>query len=114
MHDSLVVRCCQSARHFHCVLDSLPLTEWTPAQTVAERLSFEQFRHYVGRALGGSNVIDGDDVGVIEGGGRARFLLEATQAIGIVGIGSGQDFDGYVAPEPGIASTVHLAHAAGA
>jgi hypothetical protein len=30
-----------------------------------------------------ANVVNGDDVGVIEGGGGARFVLKAAQAVGI-------------------------------
>ena len=45
---------------------------------------------------------------------RARFLLEALQALGIGRERRGQDLDGDVATEPRVAGAIDLAHPAGA
>ena len=43
---------------------------------------------------------------------RAGFLLEAAQAVTIVGQGTRQDFDGDVALQPRVACAVNFAHTA--
>jgi hypothetical protein len=43
------------------------------------------------------NVVDGENVGVIERGGRSRFLLEAVEAFRIGRERGRQNFDGHVA-----------------
>ena len=49
---------------------------------------------------------------MIERGGRARFLLEPAQPIGVTGERRRQDLDGDVAAEPRVARAIDLAHAA--
>ena len=51
---------------------------------------------------------------MIQGGDGARFLLETPQTIAIASERFRQDLDRYVTVEPGIASTIHFAHTAGA
>jgi hypothetical protein len=58
------------------------------------------------------DIEDRKDVGVIQRGGCARFLFEPLQAIPIGAEAGRQDFDGDVAPEPGVPCAIHLAHAA--
>ena len=59
-----------------------------------------------------TNIVHRENVRVIERGGRASLLLEATQPIGIRGEGRREDLDGHVAPEAWIARAIHLTHAA--
>ena len=80
----------------------------------AEGFAFEEFGDDVVGAVGLADVVDGDDVGMIEGGDGAGFLFEAAEAVGIVGEGGGKDFQGDVAEEAGVAGAVDFAHAAGA
>ena len=61
----------------------------------------------------GAEVEDREDVGVVERRGRARFLLEARQPLG-VGDARRHDLDRDVAAKPRVAGAVDLAHAAGA
>ena len=56
--------------------------------------------------------IDRRDVGVIERGERLGFLLKAPEAVAIPRELGGEDLDGDVAFQPGVARTVHLAHTA--
>jgi hypothetical protein len=51
---------------------------------------------------------------MIEGGRRARFLLESAQALGVAAYVGGKDFDRDIATEPRASSAVDLAHAAAA
>jgi hypothetical protein len=56
--------------------------------------------------------IDVRDVRVIERGQQTRLTLEPDQPIRVARERGGQDLDRDVAPEPAVAATVHLAHAA--
>jgi hypothetical protein len=53
--------------------------------------------------------VDGEDVGVIERGDRARLLLEPAESLRVGGLG-GKDLQGDVAPQPGITRPVDLTH----
>ena len=50
---------------------------------------------------------------MLEEAGRPRLLLEPAQPVGVLRDGLGQDLDGDVAAEAGVAGAVDLAHAAG-
>ena len=60
-----------------------------------------------------ADVIHRQDVGMVQRGGRARFLFEPMQAIRVSTEGGRHDFDGHVAREARVVSFVDLAHAAG-
>ncbi len=59
-----------------------------------------------------ADVVDGQNIGMVQRGGGARFLLEASEALGIGGHRGRKDLDRYVAPEPRIARAIDLAHPA--
>jgi hypothetical protein len=61
-----------------------------------------------------TDVVDGEDVGMVQRRGGAGFLLEAAQALGVPGEGCRQNLYGDVAPETRIARAIDLAHAPGA
>jgi len=82
-------------------------------EAAAKRLSFEQLRDDVRRSLVRAEVVDRRDVRVVEDSGRARFLLEALEAIGVLGERRGKDFDRDLAAEAGVLRAVHLAHPPG-
>jgi hypothetical protein len=58
----------------------------------------------------GAQFVYRDQVGVVEGAGGARFLLEAAQALLVSRDGRRQHLYGDVAVEVQIAGTVHFAH----
>ena len=62
-------------------------------------------------ALGGLDLVDGDDVGVVESGDRARLLLEAGAAGLVRQPVCRQDLDRDLAAEARVAGAVDLAHA---
>ena len=59
-----------------------------------------------------ADVVDAEDIGMIERGDGAGFLLETPQAVGIGGEGGGQNLDGDVASQALIAGAVNFAHSA--
>ena len=65
-----------------------------------------------GASASRADVVHGEDVRVVQRRGRAGFLLESMEAIGVGRECAGQDLDRHVTPEPRIARTVDLAHAA--
>ena len=98
---------------------SISLANWKrlALERRAEGLAFEEFADDVLLAALDAEVVDGDDVGVVEGSDGAGFALEAGAEIGG---GSGrtrrrglaENFDRDVAIEAGVAGAVDLAHAA--
>ena len=81
-------------------------------QQVAQGLAFHPFHGDERHAGLMADVMDGQDVGMVQGGSRLGFPLEATQAISIVGETGWEDFDRDPAIEAGIECAVHLTHAA--
>jgi hypothetical protein len=59
----------------------------------------------------GADIVDGEDVGVVEGAGGAGLLLEPAEVVA-VGDLRGEDLDGHLAVETGIVGPVDLTHAA--
>ena len=84
------------------------------AQNGAKSLTVEQLADHVGRAVVLAEVMDAENIGMIERGDGAGFLLETAQAIGIGGEGGRKNFDGDIASETLIAGAVNLAHSASA
>jgi hypothetical protein len=69
------------------------LDRQTREELVAKRLAFEEFGHEVRRYLVRADVVDGDDVRMVERGGGARSVFEASQPIGIGGERRRQNLD---------------------
>ena len=80
----------------------------------AQRLAVEQLGDHVRLPVGGADVVDRDDVGIVERRGGARLLLEAVQPVGVGGEVGRQHLDGDVAVEAVVAGAIDLAHPAGA
>ncbi len=125
MHDALFVRTRQAVSNLDRVIDGLAdressgrarrTTRSRPSrEPLAQRLSFEQLRDDVGRPVVRADVVDREDVGMVQRGGRPCLLFKAAKAIGVGRESSGQHFDGHIARETGIARPIDLAHPAGA
>src|SRR4029453_15098038 len=65
----------------------------------SQTLPFETFADEEGRPSVLPNVVHSENVRVIKSPGRARFLLESTESIGIAGKVGQTHFDRHVAPE---------------
>ena len=82
------------------------------SNSLAEGFAFQQLHDGEGLALLGSIVVDGEDVGMREGGHDLGLALEAGQPGRILGKLRGQDLDGDVAIESRVAGPIDFAHAA--
>jgi len=67
-----------------------------------------------GSPPGLADLVDRDDVGMVQGGGRPGFLGEAAETIRAGGERLGQELDGDVAVQVVVAGAIDLAHAPGA
>src|SRR5437773_7115376 len=103
---------CQSASDLDTVFHRLARGKGARAQALPQRLPFEQLLDGVGRILVCPKIVHRDDIGMVELACGARFLLEASQPVGVLGEGFWQHFDGDLATQPGVARAVHLAHPA--
>jgi hypothetical protein len=63
--------------------------------------------------FGRLDLVDGDDVGVVEGGGGAGLLDETGAASRVREVLGGKDLDRHLAPQPRVAGAVDLAHPPG-
>lgn len=66
MYDAVVVRCRQCVGDLDAVVDGLANRKRAALQCVTQRLASEQFGDEVRRAVEGSELVDGEDVGMIE------------------------------------------------
>ena len=83
-------------------------------QHLTQRLALDELHADVGLGLGLTEIVDGDDGGMIECGGRACFELEPPQAFGVVRQLGRQQLQRDVTIELGVVREIDLAHAAGA
>ena len=83
-------------------------------EQIAECLAVEELRDHVGGLAVLAYVIDGQDVRVIERGGRKGLLLESTKPIGVGGKGRRQHLDGDLVAEPAVGGPIDPAHSASA
>ena len=82
MNDALLMRGREAVGDLNRVVGDLAHRQ-RGQQLLSQGLAFEQlFDDERGRALA-ADVVDGEDVRVIERGGRERFLLEPAQPIGV-------------------------------
>lgn len=74
----------------------------------------QQFGNDIGRALVHAYVVNGNDVGMIQQGGRAGFQFEPAQTVAVLRHRWFQYFNGDVAPQAVIGGAINLAHSSGA
>ena len=61
-----------------------------------------------------SQIVDGRDARVVEGGHRLCLAVKTRDSLWIAGVRVGQDFDGHPAIQLRVLGEVHLAHTTGA
>ena len=85
-------------------------------QDVAQGVAVDVFHDDVGDgagfALGFSGVVDGDDGGVVQGGGVLGFAAEPGLEGGVAGEVGAEHLDRHVPAQAKVTATVHLGHAA--
>src|SRR6185369_16318683 len=80
----LFMRRGQSSDYLLRVIDCLAQRKLARVQTIAQFFALEHFSHDARRTVMSSDVIDGEDVGMIERGGGAGFLRKPLQTILII------------------------------
>src|SRR5262249_5592678 len=83
VHDSLRVRGGEARACLDRIVDRLAWGNRAAREHLADILAVEELRHDVGKSVSGSEVVDREDVRMIELSGRARFLLETAETIGV-------------------------------
>jgi hypothetical protein len=94
------------------VVDGFADRKRAALQCVAQRFAGEQFRDEVRRAVKGSELVDGEDVGMVECRSGLGFLLEALETVGVAGKKRRQNFDRDFTLQGWIAGAIDLAHSA--
>ena len=112
MDDALGVGSGESGRDLLRVVDHAADRQGAAPEDRPQLPAFEQLGHDERRTLMGADVVDGQDIGVIQRRGRARFLLESLKARLVRGHFTRQDFDRDIPPEPAVVGAVDLTHAA--
>ena len=70
----------------------------------------QQLGDDVGRAIVLADMKDRNNIGMVQRGSSLGFLLKAAETLVIARPVFGQDFDGYVALQRGVAGTINFAH----
>ena len=112
MDDVPLVRGGEPASDLRRVIERLARRYRTLPNPRAQRFAFEQLRNDVVESAFVADVVDGQDVRMVEHAGRARFLLETAQRIGVGRKIARQNFDRDVALQARVLRAIHLAHAA--
>ena len=86
----------------------------TAGDHVLEGDAVEELHDEEGAAVVLADVVDGADVGMIQGGGRLGFAAETLQRLGILREIFGEEFEGHEAAEARVLGLVDDTHAAAA
>ena len=81
---------------------------------IFQRGAFQKFHGDKGLALFLANVVNGADVGMVQGRRRLRLPLETRQRLCVFGYIVGQKFQRHEAVQPGVFSFIDNAHATAA
>ena len=111
MRDAAGVGGGETRAHLHRQLNRLAGSQGAPVEPRAQGLALQHFEDDVGDPILGADVVDGQDVGMIEGGHRPGLLLEAAEAVGARRAIGGDDLDRHLSPQSRVAGTVDLSHA---
>src|SRR5712692_9495030 len=112
MRDAFRVSGLQGVGDLDTQLQQLAGREGLGGDAVLQRLPFQKLHDDEGPAFIFADVVDGADVGVVEGGGGARFALEALERLAIARKLLGQKLQGDAAAEARVFGLVNHAHAA--
>ena len=114
MHDAVAMGLLQCLGNLNPVLQRLLERQRTFFQPIGERLAVEQFHDQIVGSILFADVVEMADVRVAQSRNRFGFALKARFQIRIGRKMRGQDFDGDIPAEPGVARAVDFAHASGA
>jgi hypothetical protein len=105
MDDALLVRCRETTANLDRIVEDLLERQRAVSENLAQRPAFEPFRNDEWRSLMGADFMNREDIGMIQRGCSAGFLIEPPEPIGVVREDGGQNFDGDMAPEARIMGT---------
>src|SRR5207249_7433943 len=114
MHNAFCVCGGQPVCNLHPELNRLTQRQGASPQALAQSFSFQKLSYQIGRSVMSSHLKDRENVGMTESGDGFGLNLEALQAVRFGRQQLGQNLDGDVAIQAGIAGAVDLAHTAGA
>src|SRR5271170_5015863 len=114
MNDAMVMSCDQALYDLKGVIDSMPSRQCAFRQPRAQSFTVQQFANNVRRSVVETDIIDGDDVGMIESGCGAGFQFEAAETIGIAAGTGTNEFQGNIAAQPLVTGPIDFAHRSGA
>ena len=112
VHDPFVVGSREALGDLYGVVDDLARRQESAVEHGAEAFALEKLGDEEWGTFVVSDVVDGQNVGMVQRGYRLRFLLEAAEAIGVAGEGFGQNLQSDVAVEARVAGAVDLPHSA--
>ena len=112
MDDPLPVRGRQRGGDLRAVTQYVVGRQRASLEPRRQRLAFEVFHDQEVDAILVADIEQRTDVRMGQGRDRSRLSIEAPPPLGVGGILRGKDLDRDVAPEPGIAGAIDLAHSA--
>src|ERR1700680_897730 len=110
MNDFSLVCGGKAACDLQGIVRGLPHWDWTFFQTLAEVFPLEQFGDNIGHTAFEADVVNGEDVRVVEGGGSPRLLFAAPQMIRIVAGSRPNQLQRDIAAQPFVARAKDFAH----
>ena len=114
MHDSPGVRCVQCIDDLDAELQHLLGLHRLARDTLLQRLALQQLHDNELLAFVLANVVDGANIGMIQGGGGTGLAPKALQRLGVAGKLLGQELEGDHTAQAHILGLVDHSHAAAA
>ena len=114
VHDARLVGRLEPGRQALRQLQPLSQSQGPAFEAFLQGFAFEQLEHQVGLPVDLPEVVNGAQIGVVEGASGARLAAEAFERASLFGRPLRQEFDGHLATEPGIGRQVDDPHAAAA
>ena len=112
VNDAGLVRLRERIRQLAGDLKGLLQRRSSASQQLPECRAFDELHHDEELAVELPDVVDGDDAGVIQGGRRSCFVLEAPDGARVRERLDAENFDGDLAAELRVSCPIDLAHAA--
>src|SRR5271157_3752165 len=95
VHDAFAVRHVERIADLDTDIDDLVQRKRVPVDLLVQALAFQQLHGDEALAVAFLDSIDGADVGMVQGRGGARLLLEALQGVGVLLEIPGQELQGH-------------------
>jgi len=114
VHNAAGMRGIECVGHFDGQVEQALQFERTSVERMLQGAAGQILHHDEQAAFMLANLMDGADVGMVQGGGSAAFAAEALKSLGIAGSFLGKKFEGDKAAEGSVFSLVNHTHSAAA